>query len=342
MSLSSVEELRAQYQDNAFSEPHLEFLKDKTAGNVVADKPPAVMMSGTSTCQEVLDVMRTHNFTSMPITKSDGSVEGILNLNDIATAVAFQSTFNQFTAPADLQDLEAEDFDALIKTEIMETTASELLGVSEESKSTWSYGEDYPLLKIIEYMTMGVHRLLIDTESGPKVLSQSDVLAYLTMHSKELGPMLFEQVNRLGLVSSQPEVEVMQMDESALSGFQRLYASGRMLNAIPIVDSAGSVVATLSNSDLRGLQVSQLKFLLLPVLQFLSIMNRGGKYTIGTRPAAPLREVMEKMAYARAHRVWVTDMIEQREGTAYPPISVISLTDVLCKFSVYDHKVPSA
>jgi len=270
------------------------------------------------------------------IRKKGDAIVGILNITDLSTAIAFQGCFEKFKgAPQQLADIRKPDFEKLLKTSLFSAAAESLLGVSEEGKRVWEHPEDTPLDKILEIFSKGVHRTIVLTKAGKRrILSQSDVVNFLKDHSSELGDICEQPLNKLGLLQeAKGELVKMTMYESALVGFQRLYNQGWEVLSLPILDKTGDIVATLSASELRGLNHENFGILLLPVLDFLREVTGGARPVIMARPSAPLGEVIRKVVFGRVHRVWIVEN--------HKILGVVSLSDILCKFSPYDFKQPA-
>jgi len=209
----------------------------------------------------------------------------------------------------------------------------DFLGLGSESKTIWEYQDTEKLDTILEVFSKGVHRVLVHTKDGKlRMLSQSDVVAFLKQHLHDLGPIVEQTVENLGLVDQKAKIVTVSMYESALTGYQRMYNQGWDVPAIPVVDKTGDVVATLSTSDLRGLTKIYFPTLLLPVLDFLRQQRGGARTTIWTQPSSPLADVIHKAGWANVHRVWVIK--------SHKIVGVISLSDIICKFSPFDFKKP--
>jgi len=97
-----------------------------------------------------------------------------------------------------------------------------------------------------------------------------------------------------------------------------------------VVDKTGDVVATLSASDLRGLTKDTFKNLLLSVLDFLRLASGGLRMTLTTQPQAELGDVIRKLAWSRAHRLWIVKN--------HKILGVVTLSDIMAKFSPFDFK----
>jgi len=314
------------------------YLKDLKLSDVLPAKGKDVItLDKDATVEQALATLRDHNILSVPLIdkKKDNEIVGILNLTDLSTAIAFQSCFEKFKGePQQLADIRKPEFEKLLKTDLFSSPASSLLGVSAEGKHVWEYPEDTPLDKILEIFSKGVHRTIVLTKAGKRrILSQSDVVAFLKDHASKLGDILEKPIDKLGLIhESKSDLIKMTMYESALVGFQRLYNQGWEIPALPIVDKTGDIVASLSASDLRGLTNESFGLLLLPVLDFLREVTGGARPVIIARTSSVLGEVVRKVVYGRVHRVWVVEN--------YKIVGVVSLSDIICKFSPYDFKKP--
>jgi len=262
----------------------------------------------------------------------DIKIIGVLNITDLATAIAFQECFAQFKDKvAKIGEINREGYAKLLKTDLFTSKVSEVLGISAEGKTVWEYQDTEKLDTILEVFSKGVHRVLVHTKDGKlRMLSQSDVVNYLKHHLRDLGHIVEESVESLGLVDQKTKILTISMYESALVGYQRMYNMGWEFSALPVVDKTGDVVATLSTSDLRGLTKLYFPSLLLPVLDFVRQQRGGSRTTVWTQPSSPLSDVIHKVVWANVHRVWVIKN--------HKIFGVITLSDIICKFSPYDFK----
>jgi len=105
------------------------------------------------------------------------------------------------------------------------------------------------------------------------------------------------------------------------------------LTALPVVDAQGALILTISASDFRGIEISNFADILLPVGDFLA-KSRGPAFTpanVTCKATDSLHDVLAKLLANKVHRVWIVN-------AAYLPIGVITLTDIIKKFSIYDPK----
>jgi len=318
------------------ADAHKEFIRGLKLGDLVPAKAPSVItLDKDATVETAIGVLRENNILSVPLVdkKKGDKIVGILNITDICTAVAFQSCFEKFKGePQKVAVIKKPEFDSLIKTAIFSTPAESLLGISEEGKRIWEFKEDASLEHIFDIFAKGVHRVIVNTKDGRRIVSQSDVAKFLKAHMEKLGDIVKKSLKELGLVKDAKELVKVSMYDSALVGFQKLYNQGWELSAIPVVDKNGDIVATLSASDMRGLTPTSFGLLLAPVLDFLSEVAGGARPSITARPTSALEEVIKKVVFARVHRVWIVDN-DKIVGT-------VTLSDIICKFSPYDFKKP--
>jgi hypothetical protein len=332
-------------------EKHRSFLKSLTLHDLIKDKTrDVVTIDKDATVEDALQLLSDENILSVPILqKTQGRVGphhtyyikgtkivGVLSISDLCVAIAFQQCFAEFKdTPAKLSEVNKESFQKLLKTSIFNAKVSDFLGLTEESKHLWEYQDTEKLDTILEIFTKGVHRVLVHTKDGKlRNLSQSDVVAFLKKQSHLLGDVVNQDVAKLGLVDEKTKIQSVSMYEPAIVGFQRMWNQGWDIPALPVVDKTGDVVATLSASDLRGLTKPTFSSLLLPVLDFLQQQRGGARSTIYTQPSAPLVDVIHKVAWGHVHRIWVIK--------SHKLVGVISLSDIICKFSPFDFKKPES
>jgi CBS-domain-containing membrane protein len=349
------DELTEKRKEMVEKDLHGSFLSKLKLGDFISrEGRELITMDNTQTVGQALTLLREKKILSIPIVdkKDDQKILGILNMTDLCNAIAFQQCFDQFKGePQKLQDIQKPEFEKLIKTSLFTTPVVDLLAVSEESKRIWEADEDTRMEKIMEMFSKGIHRIICRMHNGKRfMVSQWDIVRYLKDHEEHLGPIMEMPINRLGLCPAQltqrgthpcdrhyeehqegKGLITMTMDDTALSGFQKLYNHGWEIHALPILDKSGDIVATLSASDLRGMNESTFGLLLLPVLDFLHEMTGGQPHpTITVRPNSTMSELMKKITFARVNRVWVMDH--------YKIVGphVVTLTDIIRTFSPYD------
>jgi CBS-domain-containing membrane protein len=174
-----------------------------------------------------------------------------------------------------------------------------------------------------------VHRVLVWTdEPEPYVVSQRDLVRYFHAHNHELGKMLdlgaLEMTEANGLTT---HVQPISYKTTAFSAFSKL-APNTLLLAMPVLDDAGSVVASVSASDLRGLNRARLSDLDRPIVSFL----KGSHGADNVMPVTchkhfTFQQILAALVLSQAHRIWLCDYEDHVEG-------VVTLTDVIAVVDV--------
>jgi len=205
--------------------------------------------------------------------------------------------------------------------------ASDLLGtmgniVDDDVNGVWLVREGASLYKPLEWLSKGVRRFLVETEStGWRLVTQTDMVKFLwrNFDKFQLGDITIEEAK----ISSRPVIRA-DTRTTAIECFRRMRV--HEVNGIAIVDPEGSLVGTISESDLRGLDQNSMERLQFLVLDFLKLQNLGVvPEVITVRPNMPLRDLMEAISKKKKHRVFILDSKNQLSG-------VITLSDIIAFF----------
>lgn len=315
-----------------------------------SDKHVLVATQDT-TVEQAMAILEEHRIISLPVydTRKKDYV-GVISLMDIASAIAFQELFKKY----DLTELNKMTPDLLLKTQnlpVFHAPVTALIGISEESRNLWTYDSKDLLSEALSVFSKGVHRALIRFKGSHSILAphesdshgayyrmltQTDVLRFLCEHAEEksLRSMFEKDLKALSIVSekqaSDPNassVVAIPSTYTALAGFQKIALSN--VPAVAVVNETGSLIATLSSSDLRGLSQSNFSKVLLPVLEFLSFKHKEEKKVqITCVPSSTVMEVAKKMLGSAIHRVWVVNNDAESR-----PIGVVSQTDIVKLFA---------
>ncbi|KAL6052907.1 AMP-activated serine/threonine-protein kinase regulatory subunit [Balamuthia mandrillaris] len=307
------------------------FLSQVKVGDLVAADPkPLIDADSDATLENVLELLTQNNILSVPIYEKTPHGKkkyvGIISSFDIMTYVAFATYFKDQELSLEEQDFSAIRFNDL--------KASALLGAtSRESEDLWYCTESTDLFTVLEYFHKGVHRCLVESEEGEGdkcyLLTQSDVIRFLSKNESKLGEVVHKRVEELNLVNplgGGKGVASLPSYATALEGFRVMKM--HEVQALPVVEAEkdNSIITTLSTSDLKGIHNDSLKDVLLPVLDYLKGREKDGKlvHPLTCHSRDNLAEIMLKMLSARRHKhqVWVVN-------SAMVPIGVISMTDII-------------
>lgn len=142
-----------------------------------------------------------------------------------------------------------------------------------------------------------------------------------------LEPIFDLAVSSLPSLGGTKKIMAMLHEHSALHGFRTMFIDN--IQAVPVVNRQGQIVANLSASDMRGISVDNLKTLSLPVFEFLESIGRGVNQLVSVdqvatlSPDATIERAVAKLLKLKLHRLWVCeDDSETLSG-------VVSMTDIL-------------
>lgn len=215
------------------------------------------------------------------------------------------------------------------------------LGMLLAEQSARAIAKNHPLLPIVEDASLlsvlagfgqqGVRRrpVVAKDDQGERILtmvSQLDVVRWLSHHHKELSPA-FSNITIQHVVEKEqtdPRFSKLRqvcnvMKDTMMADVLRLLDQSN-LNGVSVVDHAGKLVANISVSDLQYVVERNLDNLFMTVEHFLQRVPR--RPLITCPPTASLMEVIDKLANAGVHRIYVVNRDEE-------PMAVITLTDVI-------------
>jgi len=175
------------------------------------------------------------------------------------------------------------------------------------------------LLDIMRIFAQGVHRVAIMEGSAfVNVISQSDIIRFLSMKGKLFGDNMKMSLDLIGL--SFLGVCTVSQDLNtlkALSIMRKLRVSG-----IGIVDHEGKLTGNLSASDLMGLKENNFHLLTSPILIFLEKIHHEIKAPVFVFPSESMQSLLLKFVIHNVHRVYIVDQ-------KMIPIGVVTMTDII-------------
>eukprot|EP01086_Lenisia_limosa_P014081 TRINITY_DN44012_c0_g1_i1.p1 TRINITY_DN44012_c0_g1~~TRINITY_DN44012_c0_g1_i1.p1 ORF type:complete len:307 (+),score=59.17 TRINITY_DN44012_c0_g1_i1:69-989(+) len=288
-------------------------------GNLVFSSHKLITADATTTSVgEILALLNDNNIMSVPLvleevksgahSSTTDVIQGILSIHDIILHLA-NSGATEY------------NFD--------NKPAAEVLGNSYDSTSIITEHPTTTVRTAINHLSKANHRLLVRTgtkgRTELRMLTQSDLVRFIASHSQVLSPLMAMPLKDTGIdiVKAMASVKV---NETALDAF-KLMAKFRC-SSVPVVNDEGTILTTISASDLRSLtSLTGSPALSLTVLDYLKYLNYNGV----TPPATctlntPFSLVIATAALCRIHRLWVVDDIMR-------PIGVVSLTAILKYFN---------
>jgi CBS domain-containing protein len=175
---------------------------------------------------------------------------------------------------------------------------------------------------ISNFLQYSVHRVPV-LENGKMVgiVSQSDVIKFLSKHTRSLTDTMTKTINELGM--SDGNVISVRVDMTVMKAFSKILCNN--ITGLAVVDLNGRLVNNISASDLKGVSLASFYKLEIPIHEaFLYSTSKLPPVTCD--PKHTLGEVIEIIERTGVHRVFVVDS-ENR------PINVITLTDIIKRFA---------
>ncbi|DBA72722.1 TPA: hypothetical protein ACH3X2_010120 [Trebouxia sp. C0005] len=119
----------------------------------------------------------------------------------------------------------------------------------------------------------GVHRVAVFDAHGAItcIVSQLDILRFLLQNITELGYIVDESLDALGLLVDKSSVLLLDHDTPTLIAFQKMYEKG--MSGAAVKAEGDHMIAHLSISDLRCIQAEHFGKLALPVAELLALTH---------------------------------------------------------------------
>lgn len=282
-------------------------------GDVVKDRGAIVSVEANTTLAATLDILNENNITTVAVYGKLGHWLGD------ASMVFGGKQYIGMTTILDILSflLKADNIDLKLQCRV-----ADVIGSTVETMSMWIESVDRPLFFCMEQFCRGTHHAFaIDgaTRSDPKMLSQSDLVNYLVQNEGAMPHVASVLDIPIGSIAS-------KVRDHVLPNTTMRDAVHHMLqhHAVPVMGSDGSVLSTLSASDLKG-QLSTMVALIAPmtVMDFLLYRNGDVIPPPFVLPiTASVREAAHGMIRLGMHRVWVA-------GASSGDAGVVSLTDII-------------
>jgi len=303
-----------------------DFIKWRAQGDNQETNKQLIYANSTESVRAAVQLLRDHNILSVPVW--DNEEKTFIWFLSILDVLRFCMT------DGERADSSKTPYEFSLRDMI--PTLGE-----DESGMVQTVMKSSSLSSVMEWFTLGVHRVLVQDDNATTdqpsgfVVSQSDVVRYLYHHDKDLSKDADQTIEEHGFLKSDApsigpkKLISIESSKSALEGFQLLFVN--RTNAVAVVDSEGKLVGNLSASDLRGVKATEVEQLLsTPVLDFLKTQSHTA--LVVCKPSSTLRQVIHMLVEQRVHRLWVVDDNHHMVG-------LVTLTDIVCKFAPFDYKL---
>jgi CBS domain-containing protein len=273
----------------------------KVSSILPAARKDLITIGEGTNIEDTLKLMADNKILSVPVMRDD-LLRGFVDIYEIMTYTAFSNTpLVDWNKPA---------------SSLLGTTGNI---INDDVQGVWVARELDSLQKPLAWLSKGVRRFLVETDYGWRLVTQSDLVRFLSKtYSKfGIGEISLEEAD----IIRKPVFRV-DPNTKVIDAFKKMRA--QEINGLAVTDSDGTLVGTLSESDLRGLTMDTMYRLQHPVIDFLKVQNQLPE-VMTVRPDMPLRDLLETMTKQKLHRLFVVDDEEHLTG-------VVTLTDIIAYF----------
>jgi len=281
--------------------------------------PQMIIADSKATIRDTLQLMHDNNILSVPVMNNSTNPPFTLGFVDMFDVLSYlihswdaAMSSNQEHPQMLLHSL------FLLDNQFLHHPIADLPDCSDNDLFA-AVVEEECASRLLRLYALGVHRVALINMQGEvrTVVSQSDLIRFLNNSKQLLGETVNKSIRELGLIREN-DLKVVSSEQPTIEAFKMLASLN--ISAAPIVNSQGSLVGTLSVSDLRALRKDPLSVLLQPVRDFKEL-GEGNTINVVCSPHDTLSDVLAILAGTQVHRVWVTNNSNE-------PVSIISLTNV--------------
>jgi len=181
-----------------------------------------------------------------------------------------------------------------------------------------------PLLDVMKHFAKGVHRLAVEQDSRiVNIISQMDVLQFLSSVSSSFEPVISKQLGEIGLSALGLMKKTWLFNEKMRVLDVLKCMKEENISGGAVIDHTGKIVWNFSASDLVVLNETNFAWITLPVREFLHRIHNGIlKTPITCRVNDELELVLLKL---KAHKVYRIHLVNEYMR----PIGVLTLTDII-------------
>jgi len=180
------------------------------------------------------------------------------------------------------------------------------------------------LADVMVHFAKGVHRLAVEENSVVvNVISQTDVVRYLSSISSSLDPVINKQLVEIGLPALGAMKNTWIFNERMRVLDALKYMKDENISGGAVIDQTGKIVSNFSASDLVGITEANFAWITLPVLQFLQRIHHGVlKAPVTCRVDDKLEFVLLKLSAYKVYRIYLVN-------DTFQPNGVLTLTDII-------------
>jgi len=282
-------------------------------------------VSSTDTVKTVLSRLNFDHIISAPVVGPNNQIVGFIDVLDL---VAFLIQIAHRPESSGISyvsgNITTDELDMLYKraADFNLTQLDEMIAVKRQPPNLVL--DDAPLQSAIDiFKQTGVHRLGVTNAKGTivSILTQSALIAYIADHPQILGDKAKTEISHMHF---DKKVVSIPNTTRTIDAFIELHE--KKLSALAVLDQAGTLVGTISASDLKGVEHHHFPRLLLPVEEFVvqirSEMQKRADYLVTVSPNTLLKDAIHRIHSQKVHRAFIVDEHQK-------PIGIMSLTDII-------------
>jgi CBS domain-containing protein len=179
------------------------------------------------------------------------------------------------------------------------------------------------LYEAAKIFAKGIHRLAIINPDTPQsqisnVISQADIVHFITTHGAWLGTKLDQSLKSVGLAPIGVATVLEDVDVIATLHYMKEYK----LSGVGIINQKAQLIGNFSATDLLGITADKFQYLALPVKEFLIKMHGFAKPPVCCLSTDTVESMLLKMMVHKVHRVYLVD-------PDMTPKGILTMTDII-------------
>jgi len=279
-----------------------------------------ILISENQTIEKALSRINAHEVHSLPVVNENKDVIGLIDVIDLATAIA--------------QSLRENSFPLKVRNDLMMKTVGSLFlqkhtrnYVISNNTSLWQAAEQLVHTQQERFLIVNRDSFIVEPQTHPEsridgLLTASDVIRFLTQNILLLRkePIFLKSLQELGLPSRSPKTCL--LTDNVGKVFTEM--GEEKIDGVAVVDSEGKLKSNLSTSDLRSLTRKNVSILNTSVQNFLLRNRKNGWWVkpIVVTPEESLIACVLQFVCTKCHRVYFVD-------DKFKPVGEFNIMDII-------------
>jgi len=301
----------------------METLQKMSLGEIFPQLKNIITVYSASSIESVLKTLKENNILAVPVVDTfNNAILGVVDMGDITAYIVDRYPKVESITADQLGNLEYDGIRFAKDTTINEVLSFAKTNLKKDT-NLYPIQSSKSVLQLMERFILGFEKvpILSDDQKMVHFISQSDLLRYLAQNMFLIGDK--GKFSLADLKLGVNPVTYVREDIVSVSALQLM--SINRVNAVPVVDGTGKLIANFSNTDLRGLGPGDFHQLLLSVKEYLATSHPKSLYPLTCSLFDTFEAVLFKLVATKVHRLWCVN----DEGKV---IGVITTQDLLKSF----------